>query len=310
MGAGGQREAGPGAPAGGAGAGGARRRSGRVAKIEAEERAVALAATKEYFAEMGRELMAQEDAEGEARFAAEVEAEEARQGRACILLDPVADSEDEEEDESEEESEEEAAPEGAAALLAEEGTEDGDGDDSEDEDWEMPESRYEVLSKAPRAYVPEAAAEAFEAITGDMGDGFMRDVEGEGDVGEAVRKVWAVAGRALVVAELKKKEGAPREVFAQAFGATMALSTLEEEFGLFREELRTPLVAAVLKRLANLWGFLKASSAAELDMESESLEAILGKLGRVREAWGEKYGVEFPVGGEAGEPAGKRARVA
>jgi len=119
-----------------------------------------------------------------------------------------------------------------------------------------------------------------------------------------------VAGRALVVAELKKKEGAPQEVFAQAFGATMALSTLEEEFGLFREELRTPLVAAVLKRLANLWGFLKASSAAELDIESESLEAILGKLGRVREAWGEKYGVEFPVGEEAGEPAGKRARVA
>lgn len=129
-------------------------------------------------------------------------------------------------------------------------------------------------------------------------------------MGEAVKKVWAVAGRALVVAELKKKEGSPREVFAQAFGTTMALSTLEEEFGLLREELRTPLVVAVLKRLANLWGFLKESSAAELDLEAESLEAILGKLERVREVWGEKYGVEFPVGEEAGEPAGKRARVA
>lgn len=312
MGAGGQRGAGPAGPEAGEQE---RRRSGRVAKLEEQERAVALAATKEYFAEMGRELMAQEDAEGEERFAEEIKAEETRQGRVCILLDPIEQSDDEEDDSEEESEEEEEAEAGAAALLAEAAEESG-GDEDEDEDWEMPESRYEVLSKAPKAFVPEAAASAFEAFYDMLGDTIEN---APGGMGMTVNMAWDAVNVYLeeVSMELKPLKGleAAQAAFQHAFAVTMTLATPDEErtlFGLYDRDDLPAQVPKVLTRLASLWGQALKREAKDLDLEPESLEAILQKLGRTKEVWKEQYGISFPVAAEAGKegPPAKRARPA
>ena len=262
--------------------------------------------------------MAQEDAEGEARFAEEIKAEETRQGRVCILLDPIEQSDDEEdESDSEEESEEEeeAAEAGAAALLAEAAEESGE-DEDEDEDWEMPESRYEVLSKAPKAFVPEAAASAFEAFYDMLGD-TIENVSG--GMGMTVEMAWDAVNVYLeeLSVEIKPLKGleAPQAAFQHAFAVTMTLATPDEEhtlFGLYGRDELPAQVPKVLTRLASLWGQALKQEAKDLDLEPESLEAIRQKLGRTKEVWKEKYGFSFPVAAEADKegPPAKRARLA
>jgi hypothetical protein len=155
------------------------RRSSRIETLAAAEaeamHADALASTKDYFNQMGKEMQAAEDAEAAEEFAAMIQEREERTGLCCVMLEEVDDGSDDEEEEESDDDEEEEGEEGEKngddeeeqqeqeeEQEDEEEEEDGDDDSDTDEDFEL-DGMIEKLERALKVFVPPAAAEALEA---------------------------------------------------------------------------------------------------------------------------------------------------
>jgi hypothetical protein len=143
------------------------RRSSRIETLAAAEaeamHADALASTKDYFNQMGKEMQAAEDAEAAEEFAAMIQEREERTGLCCVMLEEVDDGSDDEEEEGEKNGDdEEEQQEQEEEQEDEEEEEDGDDDSDTDEDFEL-DGMIEKLERALKVFVPPAAAEALEA---------------------------------------------------------------------------------------------------------------------------------------------------
>ena len=117
----------------------------------------ALAATKDWFAEMGREMQQAEDREAAEMFGKAVLEKEEATGLVCVMLENVeddSDSDSESDDDAESDAEEdpEAEPSEVSASEDEDDDEDDD-DDASDDDW-APDGMKERLERALKVFVP------------------------------------------------------------------------------------------------------------------------------------------------------------
>ena len=162
-----KKQAAPSAPA---------RRSSRVAAneaaAEAKMHAEALAATKDWFYEMGQDKGPQiaEDREAAELFAQTVMDHEKKTGLVCVMLDSVEDESDESDDEDDEDDDEDADEaddsDAEPSEVSGSGSDDDDGSDEDEEEdplW-APDGMKERLENALKVYVPPNAAETLDSL--------------------------------------------------------------------------------------------------------------------------------------------------
>ena len=293
------------------------RRSSRVAALAAEQEAKmheeALAATKDWFAEMGREMQQAEDQEAAEMFGKAVLEKEEATGLVCVMLENVeddSDSDSESDDDAESDAEEdpEAEPSEVSASEDEDDDEDDD-DDASDDDW-APDGMKERLERALKVFVPPEAAEALETAQLTM------------TMAEAAPGAAPELAEKLVTAAEAAAD--PVAAFAAAFAATVAMAEADAA----RTWAANKKTAQdLLTRLGAVWrGVLATGSAvkakakakapggiARLEPECRSaLETYLGE--RLPAKWGKGTGEEgeTPLGltfdcvGGAGSSKGKK----
>ena len=286
------------------------RKSARVAELERKEHAVALAAVQvrgfaagvlppfpradptprpsaipqDHFSALGEELQRAEEEEARERFAQEIEAEEARQGRVCVMLEPMSDAEDSDDDEEEEEEEEsEEVSEGDSGSEYEE--------DSADEDY-VPEDPYARLQGLKRVFVPEEAALAYEVACLNL----MKHREDERALVRFVSEL---------VADAEKAQGrSAGEAFPVLFGVTVALSL---NAGPCHEPAAVRAgIARCLGRMGALWTKLMASSGRALGVDEAGRAALDALLRGMADDFGD---LDFRYGAGAAAGKGKAPRA-
>ena len=226
-----KKQAAPSAPA---------RRSSRVAAneaaAEAKMHAEALAATKDWFAEMGKEMQMAEDQEAAELFAQTIMEHEEKTGLVCVMLDSVEDEsdesdsdDDEEEDENDEDADEagdsDAEPSEVSGSDSDSDSNDGDGSDDEEDPLWAPDGMKERLENALKVFVPPNAADALETLQLTL-----RLAEAVPGVGaDLAEKVVDAAARAFSAFAASGKSADADAAFANAFAATVAMAEADAE---------------------------------------------------------------------------------
>jgi hypothetical protein len=290
------------------------RRSSRVAALAAEQEAKmheeALAATKDWFAEMGREMQQAEDQEAAEMFGKAVLEKEEATGLVCVMLENVEDDSDSDadsDDDAESDAEEDPEAEPSEVSASEDEAEADDDDDESDDDW-APDGMKERLERALKVFVPPEAAEALETAQLTM------------TMAEAAPGAAPELAEKLVAAAETAKD--PAAAFAAAFAATVAMAEADAARTWAANKKNAQ---GLLTRLGAVWrGVLATESAAKakakarvgiarLEPECRSaLETFLGE--RLPARWGEGTGEEgekplgltFDCVGGAGSSKGKK----
>ena len=275
----------------------------------------ALAATKDWFAEMGREMQQAEDQEAAEMFGKAVLEKEEATGLVCVMLENVeddSDSDSESDDDAESDAEEdpEAEPSEVSASEDEDDDEDDD-DDASDDDW-APDGMKERLERALKVFVPPEAAEALETAQLTM------------TMAEAAPGAAPELAEKLVTAAEAAAD--PVAAFAAAFAATVAMAEADAA-RTWAANKKT--AQGLLTRLGAVWrGVLATGSAvkakakakapggiARLEPECRSaLETYLGE--RLPAKWGKGTGEEGRrrsgsrsiASGARGRPRARNAR--
>jgi cobalamin biosynthesis protein CobT len=136
--------------------------------------AEALAATKDWFSEMGKEMQIAEDREAAELFAQTVMDHEKKTGLVCVMLDSVEDESDESDDEDDddddddddEDADEADDSDAEPSEVSGSGSDDDDGSDEDEEEdplW-APDGMKERLENALKVYVPPNAAETLDSL--------------------------------------------------------------------------------------------------------------------------------------------------
>ena len=304
------------------------RRSSRVAAneaaAEAKMHAEALAATKDWFAEMGKEMQMAEDQEAAELFAQTVMEHEEKTGLVCVMLDSVEDESEDEDEEDDEDDEDDVddvddADDSDAEPSEVSGSDSDDADDSDGSDDEedplwAPDGMKERLENALKVYVPPNAADALETLQLTL------------SLAEAVPGVGADLAEKVVDAaaafDAKKKDADADAAFANAFAATVAMAEADAELTWAKDKKRA---AKMLAKLGSTWKALFRESNAEnknknkargkktglARLESRCVAALETYLGqRCAEKWG-AMGLTFDaVAVASGSGKGKkRARA-
>ena len=277
----------------------------------------ALAATKDWFAEMGREMQQAEDQEAAEMFGKAVLEKEEATGLVCVMLENVeddsdSDSDSDSDDDAESDAEEDPEAEPSEVSASEDEDEDEDevaDDDASDDDW-APDGMKERLERALKVFVPPEAAEALETAQLTM------------TMAEAAPGAAPELAEKLVAASETAED--PAAAFAAAFAATVAMAEADAA-RTWAANKKT--AQGLLTRLGAVWrGVLATESAAKakakakarvgiarLEPECRSaLETFLGE--RLPARWGEGTGEEgekplgltFDCVGGAGSSKGKK----
>ena len=258
-----KKQAAPSAPA---------RRSSRVAAneaaAEAKMHAEALAATKDWFAEMGKEMQMAEDQEAAELFAQTIMEHEEKTGLVCVMLDSVEDEsdesdsdDDEEEDENDEDADEagdsDAEPSEVSGSDSDSDSNDGDGSDDEEDPLWAPDGMKERLENALKVFVPPNAADALETLQLTL-----RLAEAVPGVGaDLAEKVVDAAARAFSAFAASGKSADADAAFANAFAATVAMAEADAERTWARDKKRA---AKMLETLGSTWkGLFRERKAAK-----------------------------------------------
>jgi hypothetical protein len=268
------------------------RRSSRIAaneaNAEAKMHAEALAATKDWFAEMGKEMQMAEDQEAAELFAQTVMEHEEKTGMVCVMLDSVEDDSDDDEDEedsdvdeseSDDEDEDDEPSEVSGSDIDNDVEDDenaSDSDSAEDPLW-APDGMKERLENALKVYVPKNAAEALETLQMTL------------RLAEVIPGVGAdLAQKVIKNAEVTFAEKDLDASFASAFAATVAM---KESDPIKTWAVDTKRANALLLRLAAVWRalFLAQSTTAEGEGETQKRTAGVGRLEKTCRAALELY---------------------
>ena len=218
-----KKQAAPSAPA---------RRSSRVAAneaaAEAKMHAEALAATKDWFSEMGKEMQIAEDREAAELFAQTVMDHEKKTGLVCVMLDSVEDESDESDDEDDDDDDDDADEaddsDAEPSEVSGSGSDDDDGSDEDEEEdplW-APDGMKERLENALKVYVPPNAAETLDSLQLTLR--LTEAVPGGGAV--LAEKVVDAAVNAI---EANDKNADADAAFDNAFAATVAMAEADAE---------------------------------------------------------------------------------
>ena len=212
-----KKQAAPSAPA---------RRSSRVAAneaaAEAKMHAEALAATKDWFAEMGKEMQMAEDQEAAELFAQTIMEHEEKTGLVCVMLDSVEDESDESDDEDDDDDDDADEADDSDAEPSEvsgSGSDDDDGSDEDEEEdplW-APDGMKGRLENALKVYVPPNAAETLDSLQLTLR--LTEAVPGGGAV--LAEKVVDAAVNAI---EANDENADADAAFDNAFAATVAMA--------------------------------------------------------------------------------------
>ena len=303
------------------------RRSARVAEYtaatEARMHAEALAATKDLFAQMGREMQAAEDQEAAEAFGKAVLEKEEATGLVCVMLESVEDDSDS--DDSDDSDANADSDSGSERSIDDEPSEvsasddrsdrsDDDPSDASDDEW-APDGMKERLERAMKVFVPPAAAEALETAQLTM------------TLAEAVPGAGAdLAAKLVAGAEAGGLDAGAR--FAAAFAAVVAMAESDPEKTWAADR---KIAQKLLTRLARVWDDILAETNAAGKKKrgggggggggggmaalepacAETLREYLTE--RLRERWGDGevgadepgLGLTFECGGRGGK---KRAR--
>ena len=222
-----KKQAAPSAPA---------RRSSRVAAneaaAEAKMHAEALAATKDWFSEMGKEMQIAEDREAAELFAQTVMDHEKKTGLVCVMLDSVEDesdesdeSDDEDDDDDDEDADEADDSDAEPSEVSGSGSDDDDGSDEDEEEdplW-APDGMKERLENALKVYVPPNAAETLDSLQLTLR--LTEAVPGGGAV--LAEKVVDAAVNAIEANDKNDKNA--DAAFDNAFAATVAMAEADAE---------------------------------------------------------------------------------
>ena len=218
-----KKQAAPSAPA---------RRSSRVAAneaaAEAKMHAEALAATKDWFSEMGKEMQIAEDREAAELFAQTVMDHEKKTGLVCVMLDSVEDESDESDDEDDDDDADADEADDSDAEPSEvsgSGSDDDDGSDEDEEEdplW-APDGMKERLENALKVYVPPNAAETLDSLQLTLR--LTEAVPGGGAV--LAEKVVDAAVNAIEANDKNDKNA--DAAFDNAFAATVAMAEADAE---------------------------------------------------------------------------------
>ena len=219
-----KKQAAPSAPA---------RRSSRVAAneaaAEAKMHAEALAATKDWFAEMGKEMQMAEDQEAAELFAQTIMEHEEKTGLVCVMLDSVEDESDESDDEDDDDDDEDADEaddsDAEPSEVSGSGSDDDDGSDEDEEEdplW-APDGMKERLENALKVYVPPNAAETLDSLQLTLR--LTEAVPGGGAV--LAEKVVDAAVNAIEANDKNDKNA--DAAFDNAFAATVAMAEADAE---------------------------------------------------------------------------------
>ena len=191
--------------------------------------AEALAATKDWFAEMGKEMQMAEDQEAAELFAQTVMEHEEKTGLVCVMLDSVEDESDESDDEEDEDEAGEDADEAddsdaEPSEVSGSGSDDDDGSDEDEEEdplW-APDGMKERLENARKVYVPPNAAETLDSLQLTLR--LTEAVPGGGAV--LAEKVVDAAVNAI---EANDENADADAAFDNAFAATVAMAEADAE---------------------------------------------------------------------------------
>ena len=220
-----KKQAAPSAPA---------RRSSRVAAneaaAEAKMHAEALAATKDWFSEMGKEMQIAEDREAAELFAQTVMDHEKKTGLVCVMLDSVEDESDESDDEDDDDDDEDAdeaddsdaEPSEVSGSGSDDDDDDGSDEDEEEDPLWAPDGMKERLENALKVYVPPNAAETLDSLQLTLR--LTEAVPGGGAV--LAEKVVDAAVNAI---EANDKNADADAAFDNAFAATVAMAEADAE---------------------------------------------------------------------------------
>ena len=257
-----KKQAAPSAPA---------RRSSRVAAneaaAEAKMHAEALAATKDWFSEMGKEMQIAEDREAAELFAQTVMDHEKKTGLVCVMLDSVEDesdesdeSDDEDDDDDDDDADEaddsDAEPSEVSGSDSD-SNDDGDSSDEEEDPLWAPDGMKERLENALKVFVPPNAADALETLQLTLS--MAEAVPGVG--ADLAEKVVDAAAKALSAFEAKRKSADADAAFANAFAATVAMAEADAERTWAQDKKRA---AKMLQTLGSTWkGLFRESKAAK-----------------------------------------------
>ena len=241
-----KKQAAPSAPA---------RRSSRVAAneaaAEAKMHAEALAATKDWFSEMGKEMQIAEDREAAELFAQTVMDHEKKTGLVCVMLDSVEDESDESDDEDDDDDEDADEADDSDAEPSEvsgSGSDDDDGSDEDEEEdplW-APDGMKERLENALKVYVPPNAAETLDSLQLTLR--LTEAVPGGGAV--LAEKVVDAAVNAI---EANDENADADAAFDNAFAATVAMAEADAERTWAHDKKRA---AKMIAKLGITWRWL------------------------------------------------------
>ena len=243
-----KKQAAPSAPA---------RRSSRVAAneaaAEAKMHAEALAATKDWFSEMGKEMQIAEDREAAELFAQTVMDHEKKTGLVCVMLDSVEDESDESDDEDDDDDDEDADEaddsDAEPSEVSGSGSDDDDGSDEDEEEdplW-APDGMKERLENALKVYVPPNAAETLDSLQLTLR--LTEAVPGGGAV--LAEKVVDAAVNAIEANDKNDKNA--DAAFDNAFAATVAMAEADAERTWAHDKKRA---AKMIAKLGITWRWL------------------------------------------------------
>jgi hypothetical protein len=247
-----KKQAAPSAPA---------RRSSRVAAneaaAEAKMHAEALAATKDWFSEMGKEMQIAEDREAAELFAQTVMDHEKKTGLVCVMLDSVEDESDESDDEDDddddddddEDADEADDSDAEPSEVSGSGSDDDDGSDEDEEEdplW-APDGMKERLENALKVYVPPNAAETLDSLQLTLR--LTEAVPGGGAV--LAEKVVDAAVNAIEANDKNDKNA--DAAFDNAFAATVAMAEADAERTWAHDKKRA---AKMIAKLGITWRWL------------------------------------------------------
>ena len=221
--------------------------------------AEALAATKDWFSEMGKEMQIAEDREAAELFAQTVMDHEKKTGLVCVMLDSVEDESDESDDEDDddddddddEDADEADDSDAEPSEVSGSGSDDDDGSD-EDEDEEedplwAPDGMKERLENALKVYVPPNAAETLDSLQLTLR--LTEAVPGGGAV--LAEKVVDAAVNAIEANDKNDKNA--DAAFDNAFAATVAMAEADAERTWAHDKKRA---AKMIAKLGITWRWL------------------------------------------------------
>ena len=190
--------------------------------------AEALAATKDWFSEMGKEMQIAEDREAAELFAQTVMDHEKKTGLVCVMLDSVEDESDESDDEDDDDDDDDADEaddsDAEPSEVSGSGSDDDDGSDEDEEEdplW-APDGMKERLENALKVYVPPNAAETLDSLQLTLR--LTEAVPGGGAV--LAEKVVDAAVNAIGAND---KNADADAAFDNAFAATVAMAEADAE---------------------------------------------------------------------------------